>query len=223
MKQAIVFDLDDTLYCENEYVISGFHEVDHWVRVNLNLQGFFEQAEQLFYQGHKGNIFDKTLHVLQVEYDYGIIHQMLTVYREHLPQIKLYPDALWALRYASSKAKIGLLTDGFLAAQQQKVKSLGILPYLDHIVYSDELGRECWKPCPIPYIKMTEGLGIHPSACVYIGDNPQKDFIAAKRLGWTTVCVKRTDGLYRDVVIETDYLEDYCVSSLFELQHLGFL
>lgn len=223
MKEAIVFDLDDTLYSEKEYVISGFQEVDRWVRENLNRQGFFEQAERLLYQGHKGDIFNKTLHLLLVEYDFGIICKMLTVYREHLPQINLYPDAMWALRSASTKAKTGLITDGFLTAQQQKVKALGILPFLDHIMYSDELGREHWKPSPIPYIKMTERLGINPTACVYIGDNPQKDFITAKRLGWTTVCVRRTDGLYRDVVVDIEYLADYHVSSLFELRHLGFL
>ncbi|NOU74688.1 HAD-IA family hydrolase, partial [Paenibacillus sp. LMG 31458] len=171
----------------------------------------------LFNQGHKENIFNQSLHLLQVEYDLDMINQMLKVYREHLPRIKLYPDALWALRHASAKAKTGLITDGYLVAQRQKVKSLGLSAYFNLIVYSDEFGRQCWKPSPIPYIKMTEGLGIHPSACVYIGDNPQKDFITAKRLGWTTVCIKRTDGLYGDVVVDPEYLADYFISSLFEL------
>ncbi|MBP1995573.1 HAD family hydrolase [Paenibacillus eucommiae] len=223
MKQAIVFDLDDTLYCEKEYVISGFQEVDRWIRIHLNRQGFFEQAERLLYQGHKGNIFDKVLQTLRIEHDYSIIREMLTIYREHLPRIKLYEDALWALQYVSSKARTGLITDGFWAAQRQKVIALGILPFFNHIVYSDELGRACWKPCPLPYIKMTESLGILPSACVYIGDNPQKDFITAKCLGWTTVQVKREDGLYKDIIVDSDYWADYNVSSLFELRHLGFV
>ncbi|WP_219838739.1 HAD family hydrolase [Paenibacillus sp. R14(2021)] len=222
MKQAIVFDLDDTLYSENEYVISGFQELDRWVRRRFNRQGFFEEAMLLYSKGHKGNIFNEALNLLNVQYDYELILQMLKVYREHLPQIQLYPDALWCLQYASTKAKTGLITDGFLVAQKQKVKSLGIHFYLNYIVYSDELGWQYWKPSPIPYMLMTNGLGISPAACVYIGDNSHKDFITAKRLGWTTVCVKRTNGIYKNAVVDPHYLADYEVSSLYEIRNLGF-
>lgn len=221
MIKAIVFDLDDTLYMEKEYVISGFQEVDLWVQRHCKVQGFFEKAIWLFNQGHRGHIFNEALELLNTDIEYETVLQMLKVYREHLPKIQLYPDALWALQYFGDKAIIGLLTDGFLVTQRQKVKALDIGHYFKSIVYSDELGRDYWKPSPIPYIRMSMNMGINPKQSVYIGDNPQKDFITAKRLGWTTICVKRADNLYSGVSIDSDYLADYQISTLYELKHLN--
>ncbi|MFE0558227.1 HAD family hydrolase [Paenibacillus sp. NPDC058910] len=223
MIKAVVFDLDDTLYMEKEYVISGFQEVDLWVRRHFKVQGFFEKAILLFNQGHRGHIFNEALELLNTDIDYGKVQQMIRVYREHLPNIQLYPDARWALQYFFDKAVTGLLTDGFLEAQRQKVKALGIGSCFKSIVYSDEMGREYWKPSPIPYIRISMNMGIDPKQCVYIGDNPQKDFIMAKRLGWTTICVKRADDLYSGVAIGSDYLADYQISTLYELKHINFL
>lgn len=223
MIKAVVFDLDDTLYMEKEYVFSGFQEVDLWVQRQCKVQGFYEKAILLFNQGHRGHIFNEALELLNTEIENGMVLQMLKIYRERLPKIQLYPDARWALQYFFDKAAIGLLTDGFLVAQRQKVKALGIDPYFKSIVYSDELGREYWKPNPIPYIRMSTNMGIDPKQCAYIGDNPQKDFIAAKRLGWTTICVKRAGNLYSGAVIDSDYLADYQISTLYELKHINLL
>lgn len=223
MIKAIVFDLDDTLYMEKEYVISGFQEVDHWVQSHYNVQGFFEKAISLFHQGHRGYIFNEAFELLNIDIEYEMILQMLKVYREHLPKIQLYPDARWALQYFYEKAVIGLLTDGFLEAQRQKVKALDIGSYFKSIVYSDEWGREYWKPNPVPYNRMSTKMGIDPKQCLYIGDNPQKDFITAKRLGWTTICVKRADDLYSAAAIDSEYLADYQISTLCELKHINLL
>lgn len=220
MNRAVVFDLDDTLYKEKEYVISGFHELDLWVQNHCNVLGFFEQAMTLFEQGHRGQIFNQALELLKIDYNYGMILQMLKVYREHLPNIQLYPDAAWALQYFADRGNTGLLTDGFLVAQQQKVKALGISTYFASIVYSDVLGKEYWKPSPAPYIRMAMNLRADPKQCVYIGDNPQKDFITARRLGWTTICVKRTENLYSGIVEEPDYRSDHEISSLYELKQI---
>lgn len=223
MIKAIVFDLDDTLYMEKQYVISGFQEVDLWVQRHYNVHGFFEKAISLFNQGHRGHIFNEALELLNTDIEYEMILQMLKVYREHLPKIQLYPDARWALQYFCDKAVTGLLTDGFLVAQRQKVKALDIGSYFKSIVYSDEWGREYWKPSPVPYIRMSTKMGIDPKQCVYIGDNPQKDFITAKRLGWTTICVKRADDLYSAAAIDSEYLADYQISTLYELKHINLL
>lgn len=223
MIKAVVFDLDDTLYMEKEYVFSGFQEVDLWVQRHCKVQGFFEKAILLFNQGHRGHIFNEALDLLNINIEYGMVLQMIKVYREHLPKIQLYPDARWALQYSFDKAVIGLLTDGYLEAQRQKVRALGIGPYFKTIVYSDELGRAYWKPSPIPYIRMSMSIGIDVKQCVYIGDNPQKDFITAKRLGWTTICVKRADDLYSGVAKNSDYLADYQISTLYELKHINLL
>src|SRR3989442_4793386 len=48
--QAVVFDLDDTLYPEREYVLSGFRQVARWCgqTVGASHDGVFEELRSLF-------------------------------------------------------------------------------------------------------------------------------------------------------------------------------
>ena len=62
---------------------------------------------------------------------------------------------------------------------------------VDAVVYSDSFGREHWKPSAVPYRAVAEALGVAHDACVYVADNPQKDFITARVLGWRTIQVAR--------------------------------
>ena len=41
MISAIIFDLDDTLFQESEYVLSGFREVGVWIEKEYSIRGFF--------------------------------------------------------------------------------------------------------------------------------------------------------------------------------------
>ena len=61
--QAIVFDLDDTLYPERAYVLSGFRAVAAWAAGELGLpvtQGFAE-LRRLFDDGVRGDTFNRWL------------------------------------------------------------------------------------------------------------------------------------------------------------------
>ena len=39
---------------------------------------------------------------------------------------------------------------------------------------------------------------------IYISDNPKKDFIAPKKLGWKTLRYKNPNGIYRDIENSAD-------------------
>jgi putative hydrolase of the HAD superfamily len=136
-----------------------------------------------------------------------------------MPVIKLCDDARWALEHYKNFKKIGLITDGYLSVQKNKVAALNIEKYFDIIVFSDELGKENWKPSPLPYQKVEQILSVYNSECVYIGDNPTKDFITAKKMGWITVQIKR-NGDYSDLKVDSSYYADKTISSLFELKEI---
>ena len=55
---TLVFDLDDTLYAERDFVISGFHAVDLWLRERRGVKGFAEAAGKIFAAGRRCRIFD---------------------------------------------------------------------------------------------------------------------------------------------------------------------
>lgn len=220
---AIIFDMDDTLYMERDYVISGYKAVDHWVTETYKKTGFYDIATQLFNSGEKKFTFNRALEELNISYDEQTIGQMLEKYRFHEPEIHLLEEAEWVLKHLIGTVKIGLISDGYLIAQEQKVKALNIKEKFDSIILTDSLGREHWKPSPVPYEKASKVLNVPHPQCVYVGDNTNKDFITAKKLGWATVHIDRNEGIYSNQGIGEDYRAHYTIKDLKELSYIPVL
>jgi putative hydrolase of the HAD superfamily len=218
MIRALVFDLDDTLFPEREFVRSGFAAVDAWLRKDKAIVGFMERASTEFGSGVRGDIFNRALSSLGVVDDPQLVRQMVAVYREHQPQISLFPDAQWALDYFATTTQLGLITDGHLKVQQRKIAALSLSHRFEAIVYSDTFGRQGWKPSPLPYEEVTKKLGCAPSECVYVGDNPAKDFVTAKQLSWLTIRVRRSGTEHFAVQSDTAHEADTEIESLLELK-----
>jgi putative hydrolase of the HAD superfamily len=54
MIKIIVFDVDDTLFPEREFVRSGFQAVGEWILNKYAVRGFFEIAWKFFVPGNTG-------------------------------------------------------------------------------------------------------------------------------------------------------------------------
>lgn len=220
MIKTVVFDLDDTLYAEHQFVHSGFRTVDRWLFAETGVSGFFTSAINIFNGGMRGNIFDLALAGLGIQPGCDLIARLVNVYREHKPEITLYDDARWALGYFNQSKNLGMITDGHLITQQNKVAALNIASFFDVIVYTDELGRENWKPSALPYRKIMDSLNCCGDECVYIADNPVKDFITAKKLGWKTIQISRGYGEYSHVCPDEEHQAETTIVSLVELETL---
>ena len=91
--------------------------------------------------------------------------------------------------------KIGIITDGRPEGQRAKLDALEI--ETEYIIVTDELGgTEFRKPSTKAFCLMQKVLKIPFSRMVYVGDNPQKDFIAPKKLGMKSIWVRNGDGIY---------------------------
>ena len=51
-------------------------------------------------------------------------------------------------------------------------------------------------------VEIAKKLGVNPADCVYIGDNPLKDFEGARKAGFKTIRV--LTGPYKDIKVEKD-------------------
>ncbi len=189
-----MFDLDDTLFPESQFVLSGFRAVADHAAAKHSLLGFYEPAAELFAAGRRGNIFDAVLNGLGVPATPELVKEFVAVYRDHLPRIQLFPDVLPVFEALKPSGQLAILTDGYHATQRNKVTALGLAERVAQVVYSDALGREHWKPHGLPYQKVMEGAGCSGGECVYVGDNPLKDFVTARKLGWLTVRIRRPGG-----------------------------
>ena len=219
--RAVVFDLDDTLYPERQFVQSGFHAVSAHLRVRATIKDdIYPLLWEKFRGGVRGTVFNEVLGELGIAADDALIRELVDVYRGHAPVISLYPDAPGALAFCSRRCKTGLLSDGPALMQRNKIIALSIRSFFNAVMLTDVLGREFWKPHAAGYENIRAALGVPADMCLYVGDNPAKDFLGARRLGWKTVQVKRPDGIYADAVVPAENMADRCIASLEELREM---
>ena len=196
MKHSIcaVFDIDDTLYLERDYVRSGFEAAGRWAAKWIPIGDFAEQCWRRFAAGQRGSIFDEVLRESGRKANPELVAALVEVYRTHTPSIALAPDAAEALEAISRVASIAVITDGPAASQSRKAEALGLSALAAPIVLTEVLGSEFRKPHPRAFQQIEDSRPAR--AYLYIADNPLKDFAAPKQLGWITVRVRRPDGLH---------------------------
>jgi putative hydrolase of the HAD superfamily len=200
MITTVVFDLDDTLFDEIDFCRSGFHAAAQHIATLSDRHSpdhLFGVLWGCFITGHRGLTFNIALTKLGIPCDGTVIHRLVEIYRTHTPTLTLPPETRATLDELQGRYTLALLTDGFLPTQRLKVQALGIEHYFRAIVYTEELGRECWKPSPRGFEKLIEMLHARPEQMVYVADNETKDFIAPNRLGLVTVQLLRPAGLHR--------------------------
>jgi len=212
---ALVFDLDDTLYPEIDYVRSGFTVISGLLEslYGLKEEDCYKELMETFDKGIRGKNFNAFLDERGLDYSEDIIVELVGAYREHKPKIALPEVSKRTLVSLREKGfKLGLLTDGFLEAQKKKVESLGLESFFDAIVYSDMLGKESWKPSAIPFVEITRMLEVSGKECGYIADNPEKDFKGAKECGMLAIqtvhwarrdCASVPEAYRPDIVIDS--------------------
>lgn len=217
-RDIFVLDLDDTLYPERDYVISGFKALDTWAYTELKIEGFAKHCIRLFEQGERGTIFNQALEAVGMNASQERIQQLLNIYRNHTPVgLTLFPDAERFLNQKSKNIQLGLITDGYLEVQKLKFAALNIKPFFDAVVFSDALGREHWKPSTAPYEQVETLLKVEGTRCLYIGDNPTKDFLGARTRGWLTIRLRRESGEHCLKEPTAEHAADFEIHSLDEL------
>ena len=195
----VVFDMDDTLFLEQSYVESGFRAVSEMLLTEHNYQSFFHDAWSLFQSGRRGDIFDAVLLDSMRFLPLDIIEHCVDTYRNHVPRIELLNDSLDLIHACRAQFNTGLVTDGPRSSQRAKIRSLKLSDLIDRVVVTDEHGEGWSKPGHCAFQSLQRAFDVPGNQCVYIGDNPRKDFIAPRELGWRTVRVRRSGGLHENL------------------------
>lgn len=218
--KAMLFDLDDTLYPEIDFVKSGFRVVADYLgsKYNLNKDSLLTQMLEKLQKEGRGKIFNHLLYDLGL-YSEKEVNFLVNLYRSHQPTIHLYNDAIPTLSHLRQIGiRLGIVTDGMASVQNNKIAALSLKCLFDVIICSDELGRECWKPSIIPYQTALDLLQVLPPEATYVGDDPSKDFISPNCMGMLTIQVKRQrqNNSVPDTVPEAASAR-YVVNSLTEI------
>jgi putative hydrolase of the HAD superfamily len=205
VRTCVLFDLDDTLYAEADYVRSGFAAVAREVEARLGVPAPEVAAalDRALQRHGRGRTIDLALEELGIVRPH-LVADLVKLYRGHSPSLQLYPDARRTLdRLSTQGLKLGLITDGDPTAQRHKARALGLERWLAYLGFTWEEGPEQQKPDPRVYQRALQALQATPEEAVYVGDNPTKDFSGARQVGLFTVRLLRGPYGNREVPEKT--------------------
>ena len=206
--KVIVFDLDDTLYKEVDFVRSAFE----YIVGQLGQSTAFDVLWHAYQRGEDAFAACNTQMGLNIAKN-----TYLDWYRSHKPNISLLPETAAFLTYCKNRNMvIGIISDGREISQMNKFESLGLGRWiaLEDVVISESFGSA--KPSVANYQYFMDKYGGSPAEYCYVGDNPAKDFLAPNQLGWRTICLL-DDGRNvhkQDFTLDNEYLPQVCINSL---------
>ncbi|MBR0575576.1 HAD-IA family hydrolase [Proteiniclasticum sp. BAD-10] len=220
MVKAVVFDLDDTLISEKEYIKSGYRHIAGIIedRFAMDKKQVFDELMSLF-KISPLNVFNRFFDMYQIEYSKEMILDLVKEYRGHFPDIQFYDDVLPCIsELKRSGIKIGIITDGYAIAQRQKLKAIQADEYVDEIIVTDELGRDYWKPHPKAFELIRDKLEVNFDEMVYVGDNPEKDFHIKTIYHIKVIRIMRQDSVHSSKLYYQSIEEDLRIKSLEDIK-----
>ena len=219
--KAYIFDLDDTLYEEMQFVRFGMKEVCAYLgeKHGFDMEKLYKSCMEILSESGRGKTYDILCDRYGIKED---IPGLVKIYRGIKPGLTLYEDAKKFLEYLKQRnLKTGIITDGNAAVQNSKIDGLGLRDKIDSIVVTDMLktaeGKGAAKPEREVYLSCINELGVSANEAVYIGDNPRKDFIGARSIGMKTVRIVRPGGMFVNETHEKGYEADFEINLLTEL------
>ena len=211
-----MLDLDDTLYEEQTFVLSGFRHVAEWLskQTSSSEQQVLDSLIKELADNGRGKVFDEVLKELKI-FSSENLGECIRSYREHTPLITLFPGANKVLeRY--STVPLYLVTDGDPSVQNSKIDALNIRNRFRKIYTTGSLGEEWRKPSLRAFSEIAELEGIGMSELVYVGDDPNKDFVKLNSVGAQTIRVMT--GRFRELRMPPNFEAQQQIATIADLQ-----
>lgn len=215
MSSFVAFDLDDTLYKEIDFVKSAHNHIAHI------LSKKYEQYHNdiLTILNKNTNQFNLLCDFLKSIGGDEDISWMLNEYRYHTPILTLDPIIeSCIIKLYNSNIPMGIITDGRIISQSNKIKALGLNKYITkkNIIISEEIGHD--KHSNNGY-KIIMSSNPYCDKFFYVGDNLSKDFYWPNQLGWITICI-RDNGQNihpQNFNIDNEYLPQHIIHNFSEI------
>lgn len=199
MREAVILDLDDTLYDYETIHQGAMHALCQFTCKELSIpsMSFYEafcQARKetkrtLGETGASHNrmlYFQKTLDYLG-RYSACLALDMYETYWGYLLTHMQLREGAWELLEfcKEHRIKVGICSDLTAQIQHRKIIRLGISDWIDAVVTSEEAGAE--KPSRIMYQMILEKLHTTPEKALFIGDSKKKDVEGPQQIGIATL------------------------------------
>jgi putative hydrolase of the HAD superfamily len=129
----------------------------------------------------------------------------------------LRKEVIKVLEYYSRYNKY-IVTDGNYLVQKKKIKYLGLNVYFKKIFYTNIYGIKYNKPSLYCFNKIKKLEKCDWSDLIYVGDNPNKDFINCNKKRIFTV--RLMQGQYKSLKVKKSYEAKFKINNLLLLKKI---
>ncbi|MGE5214443.1 MAG: HAD-IA family hydrolase [Nitrospirota bacterium] len=216
MIRAILFDGAGTLFYLTRTVGDHYAYVGSGIGLNLDAQQLErafhvawhqmprrpaidsprENDDQDWWRELVGRVFDRVAPSLsEVDRD-----NFFAIAYEHFAEAgvwELYPDVVDALRQLRERFELAVISN-FDGRLRLILQHLGISRYFSHIFVSSELGAD--KPDPEIFRRAITIMHLRPDEIVHVGDDPERDWKAAARVGLLVFRLDRPKNSLSDLL-----------------------
>jgi putative hydrolase of the HAD superfamily len=215
--RAVIFDLDNVLYNERDYIFAAFHSIARFLSERCRYSKDEVYSKLVCDFEKKGSLYPRLFNDVLNDFglDQNLVPEILRLYATVDAKIELFPAAssmLLSLR--GFGLKLALVTNGSIRIQSNKIRLLGVEKFFGVVVFARETPSSKEKPHPDAYINALQKLGVRAEETVCVGDNPYTDFWGAKQMGIRTV--RFLCGEFKDVHLSEAYEADIVVDNLVE-------
>jgi len=215
--KAFFFDLDYTLYDQQQYLRGAFRSVAHVIADACYLNAELLYQTLLAVWERKGTdyqyLFNDWLESLGLCSQARIQGCVDTFHAYQPEKLMLYPGIEQTLCDLKRDYLLGLVTDGNLQMQQSKVRALSLEKHVDFIVYARQLSLS--KPDPRILWHALDEAGLLGAEVAYVGDHPVKDIVGARRAGM--LAIRIMSGEFRELPDDLLYPPTLCLATVNEV------
>jgi putative hydrolase of the HAD superfamily len=197
MLRAVLFDLDDTLFdhlgCarealrsvhESQACLAGvpFDELERTHALHLEELHVEVMAGRMTLDDARRERFRRLLVSSGVEATVERAEAAAGRYRDgYMSARRAIAGAAHLLPVIRARARVGIVTNNLRNEQEDKLRVCGLLPFVDALIVSEEVGVT--KPDPAIFRVALERLECEPHEAVMVGDSWSADVMGARSLG----------------------------------------
>ncbi len=128
--------------------------------------------------------------ILHGPWVHGVTLRYWDAYRGASPPFRDAEATVRKLKKSGYRLAIVSDSDGTPGMKKKRVDGLSFRDLFEIAIVAGEDTPKV-KPSRAPFLLVSRKLGLTPSHCAYVGDNPETDIKGAKAVGMTTILVKR--------------------------------
>nr|WP_221244197.1 HAD family hydrolase [Cryobacterium roopkundense] len=203
----VLFDLDDTLFAHREAVEDGILRHLGVVRGPfvgadpMAAQSLWRDLEEEHYHSYLAGRLDFHGQRRERARDFCAAYNLVlddasasawfeSYFVHYRDSWRLHGDALACLdALTNAGVRVGLITNGDLEFQSEKIRRVGLADRVEHVITSGELGVA--KPDARIFHHACSVFGVEPSAAAYVGDRLRTDAIGAAASGLAGIWIDR--------------------------------